>query len=108
MGREGAPPLGPGPSPGPSPGPWWSPSLGSGGAPFRDPVGACTNVYSTCHNKRPPLGPGGGDGQALSNKVGGGMEELVPVVWARGGMGMRCPVVLDVKPWFGTFISEFI
>ena len=65
-------------------------------------------IYSTCHNKRPPLGPGGGDGQALSNKVGGGMEELVPVVWARGGMGMRCPVVLDVKPWFGTFISEFI
>ena len=65
-------------------------------------------IYSTCHNKRPPLGPGGEDGQALSNKVGGGMEELVPVVWARGGMGMRCPVVLDVKPWFGTFISEFI
>ena len=65
-------------------------------------------VYSRCHNKPPPLGPGGGDGQALSNKVGGGMEELVPVVWARGGMGMRCPVVLDVKPWFGTFISEFI
>ena len=67
------------------------------------------NIY-TLHViiSAPPLGPGGGDGQALSNKVGGGMEELVPVVWARGGMGMRCPVVLDVKPWFGTYISEFI
>ncbi len=43
-----------------------------------------------------------------AKRGGGGMEELVPVVWARGGMGMRCPVVLDVKPWFGTFISEFI
>ena len=55
----------------------------------------------------PPLDLGGGWASSVQ-QGGGGMEELVPVVWARGGMGMRCPVVLDVKPWFGTFISEFI